>query len=166
MNVINFATGFVHILILPVLSESGSVEGFVLLTIVCALSYVFVTLMILNCLPGIMDKDRRHGSTSHLWLEADLIHLWIVRVRSGPGFEPRCVWSVSLHTQSRRRANNPLQTSRPGRVVGVLPRRGHHSRLYSASMEMIYVGLLGWCWPLWNPDYLSPLTLSGVQKDL
>lgn len=36
----------------------------------------------------------------------------------------------------------------------------------TASMEMIYVGLLGWCWPLWNPDYLSPLTLSGVQEDL
>lgn len=48
MNVIHFSTGFVHILILPVLSESGSVEGFALLTIVCALSYVSITLMILN----------------------------------------------------------------------------------------------------------------------
>lgn len=46
------------------------------MTIVCVLSYVYITLMILNCLPGIMYKDRRHGSTFHLWPEADLINLW------------------------------------------------------------------------------------------
>lgn len=75
----------------------------------------------------------------------------IVRVRSG-----LIVSGLSASTLSQ--GTGPTIQWRPldlEELSGVLPRRGHHFRLYLASMEMKYVGLLGWCWPLWNTDYLS-----------